>query len=71
MRQEGEACAAGGIVISRGYVFGGRVDLLPIFSWLHLTPSATQAIVGVVRKEMLGAQYGSRVSDAILIAILS
>lgn len=55
MRQEGEACAAGGIVISRGYVFGGRVDLLPIFSWLHLTPSATQAIVGVVRKEMLGA----------------
>lgn len=70
MRQEGEACAAGGIVISRGYVFGGR-DLLPIFSWLHLTPSATQAIVGVVRKEMLGAQYGSRVSDAVLIAILS
>ena len=57
MRQEGEACAAGGIVISRGYVFGGmrRVDLLPIFSRLHLTPPATQAIVDVVTKEMLRA----------------
>lgn len=45
MRQEGEACAAGGIVISRGYVLGGRVDLLPIFSWLLLIPPARQAIV--------------------------
>ena len=71
MKQEGEACAAGRIVISRGYVFGGRVDLLPIFSRLHLTPPATQAIVGVVTKEMLRAWYGSRVSDAVLIAILS